>query len=163
MKKLICDVLLKMARACAVLVAISAIITPAAFAADPDPVSNTSIEDVSGTFQKPERLDFYGVAPEIVAFSGELSEEKTQVKDAYLAIAGDYLGPVTLQYKTIIAGGRPQFAYDTTKLGFDFTASTTYFYVGNPTIEFTGDKITVIFPAQQGLLYDYAIVEFTPY
>ena len=34
--------------------------------------------------------------------------------------------------------------------------------VGSPSVSYTGDKITVNFPAQFGILVDEAVVEFTP-
>ena len=73
------------------------------------------------------------------------------------------MGTVTLEYQIMIAGGRPQFAYETVKLGYDFTSSTTYYSIGSPSVDFTGDRITVYFPAQFGILIDEAVVEFTPY
>lgn len=35
--------------------------------------------------------------------------------------------------------------------------------VSSPTVDFSGDKIIVTFTAQFGIIYDYAVVEFTPY
>ena len=73
------------------------------------------------------------------------------------------MGTVTLQYQTTISGGRPQFAYDAVKLGYDFSSSKSYYAVGSPSVSYTGDKITVNFQAQFGILVDEAVVEFTPY
>ena len=160
MKKMTRNEFLKMIGSGVALFAITTVLAPSTFAANPNPVI---IKDVNKVIQNPLPLSFYGIKPEIVPFSNELSEVKTQTKKAYLSIAGDYLGTVTLQYQIIIAGGRPQFAYDTVKLGYDFTSSTSYYSIGSPSVDFTGDKITVYFPAQFGLLIDEAIVEFTPY
>ena len=63
----------------------------------------------------------------------------------------------------MVLGGRPQFAYDTVYLGYDFTSSSTYYIIFSPSVDFSGDKITVTFTAQFAPLYDYAVVEFTSY
>ena len=159
MKKMTRNEFLKIAGASAALVAFNTVLTPAAFAATPKRVIT---KDVNKPVQEPAPLSFYGVKPSIVTYSSRLSGVKTQTKNAYLSIAGDYLGTVTLQYQTTISGGRPQFAYDTVKLGYDFSSSKSHYAVGSPSVSYTGDKITVNFPAQFGILVDEAVVEFTP-
>lgn len=160
MKKMTRNEFLKLTGSGVALFAISTVLAPSAFAENPNPVI---IKDVTKAIQNPLPLSSYGIKPEIIPFSSELSEVKTQTKSAYLSIAGDYLGTVTLEYQIMIAGGRPQFAYETVKLGYDFTSSTTYYSIGSPSVDFTGDRITVYFPAQFGILIDEAVVEFTPY
>lgn len=144
------------------LTAVNVMLTPTAFAATSNVADDYIAKNVNKTTQKLMTLAFYGVKPEIVTFSGGLSGVKTQTKKAYLSTAGDYLGTVTLQYQTMVSGGRPQFAYDTVKMGYDFSSSKSYYAVGSPSVNYTGDKITVYFPAQFGILVDEAVVEFTP-
>lgn len=103
MKKMTRNEFLKIAGASAALVAFNTVLTPAAFAATPKRVIT---KDVNKTVQEPAPLSFYGVKPSIVTYSSRLSGVKTQTKNAYLSIAGDYLGTVTLQYQTTISGGR---------------------------------------------------------
>ena len=124
--------------------------------------SSITDESIVGVIQPISNYDTYAEMLQPMS-SGGLSQEKTQVKTAYLDISGDKLGPVTLQYKTIIGGGRPQFAYDTVKLGYDFRNKDSYYAIDTPMINFTPDKIVVRFPAQFGILADYATVEFKPY
>lgn len=115
-------------------------------------------------YQPLQKLSSYGVFDEASACGYEdLSEVKTETQSVYLTNAGDYLGTVTISYQTMIQGGRPQFAYDTVYLGYDVSHGPSYYAISYPIIDYSGDKITVTFTAQFGILYDEAVAVFTPY
>lgn len=115
-------------------------------------------------YQPLQKLSSYGVFEEVSTCGYEdLSEVKTDTQSVYLTNAGDYIGTVTISYQTMVVGGRPQFAYDTVYLGYDVSHGPSYYAISYPSIDYSGDKITVTFTAQFGILYDEAVAVFTPY
>ena len=85
---------------------------------------------------------------------------KTKTQNAYMD--GTYVGTVTLEYETVVQGGRPQFVYDSTYLGWDLSLPN-YYVLSDPTIKYTGDLITVTFVASMGsVIRNNIVVKFTP-
>ena len=89
-----------------------------------------------------------------------LSSVKTQTKHIILVLNGTDVGTITLQYQTIIQGGRPQFAYDTCYLSHP--KLTTYWSLKSSNMDFSGDKIGVYFSFVYGIFQDHAWVYFKP-
>lgn len=102
--------------------------------------------------------------PTATPFSmGELSEPKSKTKSVYTQNSGYYMGTVTLDYRTVMVGGRPQFAYDYCYISYDFSQSEgPYESYYDPNVEFTSDKITAIFVVQYHMLTDKMAATFTP-
>ena len=102
-------------------------------------------------------LTLQDVSAEILS---TLSPVKTQTKHIILYWNGTDAGTVTLQYQTIILGGRPQFAYDTCYLRTPNI--TTYWSLEKSDVDFTGDRIGVYFSFVYGTFQDHSWVYFTP-
>lgn len=90
----------------------------------------------------------------------DLSGVKRQTKDIILNLNGTKVGTITLEYQTIMSGGRPQFAYDTCKLSHPNL--NTYWDLETSKVEFSGDRIGVYFSFIFGAFQDHAWVYFRP-
>lgn len=88
-----------------------------------------------------------------------LSGTKRQTKNLCNS-GGTKIGTVTLEYKTQIISGRPQFVYDECKIGWNVT--DTLYKFDSPSISFSGDLITVYFVLQYFFLTERVSVSFTP-
>lgn len=121
----------------------------------------------------------------LLSWSGPLSEFPGEVKiTGPLLNAADYSGPMplgeiekikpvyfrdeicgtcTLFYQTAIQGGRPQFLYDTCRVGFNLDKLPPVTFVDSSWVEFTGDQITVWWHIVSGGILHYEInVTFKP-
>lgn len=95
----------------------------------------------------------------VMELSG-LSGIKKQTKDIILNSNGTKVGTITLEYQTIISGGRPQFVYDTCKLSHPNL--NTYWNLDTSKVDFSGDKIGVYFSFSFVAFQDDAWVYFRP-
>lgn len=91
--------------------------------------------------------------------SGSLSAQKT--KTANIMLEGRKIGQQTIQYKTVVQGGRPQFAYDTVKLS-KVGNLDTYYTLTSSRVSFSGDVITVYFDLAYGDFFAQATATFRP-
>ena len=101
------------------------------------------------------------MVPNNALSSRALSATKTKTKTLYSASTSKKVGTITLKYKTQNVGGRPQFVYSQSKIGWNITAPG-YLPGGNPVINFSGDLIKVIMPLNLYGLPDKGTVSFTP-
>lgn len=89
-----------------------------------------------------------------------ISGQKTQTKNAYFG-NHEYVGAVTLYYKTQVLEGRPQFVYEECYIGVNW---------GNPNeaitnaqvTSYSGDYIVFQITGQLGPITETAVVTFTP-
>ena len=114
---------------------------------------------------QPIHISDLGVLPSqnIASYSSSIIGKNTQTKPAYLTIAGDYVGTVTLHYETEMRSGRPQFIYETCNFTWDLRGLPDAYALQMPNVEYTNDYIKITFTVSAGLLNDTITLGYYAY
>lgn len=131
----------------------SSVINPPTTQSETQMVPLNELPNVTVQYNSAEAVFNTSISP--LALSGMKRQTKNLCNSS-----GTKIGTVTLEYKTQIIGGRPQFVYDECYMGWDVT--DTLYKFDSPSISFSGDLITVHFVLQYFFLTERVSVSFTP-